>query len=101
MKLRSVVAVAGLLLLSACATGRPSPRHAAPAAAPARDINASGEAAAPATLPSASQPAAAHCRNCAGSDPAKRQYFDQRRKRYYYFDRSKKQYFWENGEPKV
>lgn len=31
---------------------------------------------------------------------AHRQYFDQRRKRYYYFDPARRAYFWEDGSPK-
>jgi hypothetical protein len=30
----------------------------------------------------------------------RRQYFDQKRRKYYYFDPVKKQYFWEDGTPK-
>ncbi len=33
-------------------------------------------------------------------DPTHRQYFDERRRRYYYFDRQKREYFWENGDLK-
>jgi hypothetical protein len=29
-----------------------------------------------------------------------RQYFDQRRQRYYYYDPSRRAYFWEDGSPK-
>jgi len=32
---------------------------------------------------------------------AHRQYYDQRRKRYYYFDPSRRAYFWEDGSPKT
>jgi hypothetical protein len=30
-----------------------------------------------------------------------RQYFDQRRKRYYYYDPARRAYFWEDGSPKT
>ncbi len=30
----------------------------------------------------------------------RRQYFDERRGRYYYFDQKRGAYFWENGEPR-
>jgi len=29
-----------------------------------------------------------------------RQYYDQKRRKYYYFDPVQKQYFWEDGTPK-
>ena len=31
---------------------------------------------------------------------SKRQYFDEKRGRYYYFDPRRGAYFWENGEPR-
>jgi hypothetical protein len=40
-------------------------------------------------------------RTCTGGDPRKRQYFDERRQRYYYFDPAKKRYYWENGEARL
>lgn len=30
-----------------------------------------------------------------------RQYYDQRRQRYYYYDPSRRAYFWEDGSPKT
>lgn len=30
-----------------------------------------------------------------------RQYYDQRRQRYYFYDRAKQAYFWEDGTPKT
>lgn len=30
----------------------------------------------------------------------RRQYFDEKRGRYYYFDQKRGAYFWENGEPR-
>jgi hypothetical protein len=32
--------------------------------------------------------------------PSHRQYFDQRRKRYYFYDPSRRAYFWEDGTPR-
>lgn len=89
---------ATLVGIGACATGRraPPPPPPPPSAA---DVRPQAPAAGPPSR-STSQPAGSTCRYCVTSDIAKRQYFDQRRKRYYYFDRGRKAYFWENGEPK-
>ncbi len=31
----------------------------------------------------------------------RRQYYDQRRQRYYFYDRERQAYFWEDGSPKT
>jgi hypothetical protein len=36
----------------------------------------------------------------AGAPPNHRQYFDQRRGRYYYFDPATHRYYWEDGAPR-
>ena len=33
-------------------------------------------------------------------DSARRQYYDQRRQRYYFYDPARRAYYWESGEPK-
>ena len=99
------LALATLFLLSACASGRrepppppppPSPSNYTPALQPLRPPPR-----AKAVQPMPSGPAGTSCRYCVGNDAGKRQYFDQKRKRYYFFDRVRKAYFWENGEPKI
>ena len=40
----------------------------------------------------------------ASADPAhtgRRQYYDQRRQRYYFYDPGRRGYFWEDGSPKT
>lgn len=34
------------------------------------------------------------------TSPSHRQYYDQRRQRYYFYDPSRRAYFWEDGSPK-
>ena len=89
--------------LAACATGR----GAAPSSAPPQASGGRAGSPPPAATPqrpapprATAQPAGSTCRFCVTGDPGRRQYFDQRRKRYYYFDRVRKAYFWENGEAK-
>jgi hypothetical protein len=92
----AALCAAGVAALGGCATGGRA--HAPPPAPSAVVVAPAGSS--PAGPPRA-VPAGSGCRWCAGDDPSRRQYFDQRRKRYYYFDRARKAYFWENGEPKV
>ena len=110
--------VGGALVLSACATGRaprvpppppPPPPYVTPEAPrTVAPTQRRGEAPLPAPPSKAEKgkrtkgaAVDASCHFCVTNDPSKRQYFDQRRNRYYYFDRTKKAYFWENGEPKA
>ena len=116
MRLRRVLGLgaalgSGLVILGACAHGRappPPPPPPPPTAATVIHGDATGvvvQNAKPAAPAKARRTKGREidpsCRYCVTDDPGKRQYFDQRRNRYYYFDRAKKAYFWENGEPKV
>jgi hypothetical protein len=48
--------------------------------------------------PPAGERMAAPSRPASGAN--RRQYFDEKRGRYYYFDQKRGAYFWENGEPR-
>ena len=73
---------------------------------PGAPRGASGDAARPSAAPPSSFPAAGpfqpcRSRTCAGGDPKRRQYFDERRRRYYFFDPVRKRYYWEDGTPRA
>lgn len=100
---RRILAYAGLaLIVAGCAEQRrplethippPPPAPSAYSTAPVRPVARPPEPAASAPArPSASAPARVVS--------AHRQYYDQRRKRYYYFDPARRAYFWEDGTPK-
>lgn len=100
--LRSVPVALGLaLLLTGCSVV--APFSAAPRLPPAPAAeSATGAAAArsdrPVAVPISAPPPAPPSVDL--SDPRRRQYYDQVRKRYYFFDPVLKKYFWSDGTPK-
>lgn len=107
MRVRGYLGLAGAVVLGACAHAGPPPPPSPPP--PGATLQGDPQAGIVAAKPPkkgrplrfADTPDGLACRYCITDDPAKRQYFDQRRKRYYYFDRTRKAYFWEDGEPKT
>ncbi len=95
MSVGRIWAVAGLaLLVSGCASGMHSHRMAqTPPPPPPPSTVPTGSAVAGATT---AQAAPAHTGGI-----GHRQYFDQRRKRYYFYDPARRAYFWEDGTPKT
>jgi hypothetical protein len=97
----ALTALCGAVLLTACSAAAPfsaAPRLPAPSAAGSGSGSAPAASNRPMAMPITAPPPPPPSIDT--SDPRRRQYFDQVRKRYYFFDPVLKQYFWSDGTPK-
>ena len=98
-----LTALGGAVLLAGCSAVAPfsaAPRQPSPSAAGAGSGSGSAPAVSdrPVAVPISAPPPSPPSNDT--SDPRRRQYFDQVRKRYYFFDPVLKRYFWSDGTPK-
>lgn len=96
-----LAAVGSAVLLAGCSAVAPfsaAPRLPSPSAAGAGSAPAPAVSNRPVAVPISAPPPPPPSIDT--SDPRRRQYFDQVRKRYYFFDPVQKRYFWSDGTPK-